>query len=115
MIDLPVQQVGSWFDFSTELDSVTYGFEFRWNEREGCWYCTLKDGEGNALVSGRKVVLGPLFRKYRGVPGVMQLGDVYAIDTDSGAAAGESDPGLEDLGRRVVLTYATDLELGITG
>lgn len=106
IIDLPITQDGSWFQFSIELDQVTYGFEFRWNEREGCWYLTLRDGEGNALLSSRKVVLGALFRKYRGTAGVPQLGDVYVFDT----SGGELDAGLEDLGRRVVLTYASDSE-----
>lgn len=107
IVDLPITQDGSWFQFSIELDQVSYGFEFRWNEREGCWYLTLRDGEGNALVSSRKVVIGPLFRNFRGTAGVMQTGDVYVVDT-SGTGL---DAGLEDLGRRVVLTYASDSEL----
>lgn len=106
IVDLPVLQDGSWFQFSIELDSVTYQFEFRWNERESCWYTTLRDGEGNPIVSGRKVVLGPLFHKFRSNPSAPQLGDVYVTDT-SGA---ELDAGLEDLGRRVKLTYASDSE-----
>lgn len=106
IVDLPVQQDGSWFEFSIELDLVTYGFEFRWNERESCWYCTLRDGEGTVLVAGRKVVLGMLFHKFRSKPGVPQLGDVYVTDTDGT----ELDAGLEDLGRRVKLTYASDSE-----
>lgn len=106
-IDLPVNQTGSWFQFSTELDGVTYGFEFRWNEREGFWFCTLRDGEGNALVSGRKVVLGSLFRKYRSRAGVFQAADVYAVDT----GAGDVDAGYADLGRRVLIVYGTDAEV----
>lgn len=109
ILDLPVQQDGSWFEFSVELDQVTFGFEFRWNEREACWYVTLKDGEGNAIVSGRKVVIGGLFRKFRSRSGAPQLGDVYVTDT-SGAGV---DAGLEDLGRRVKLTYSSDSELGL--
>lgn len=109
MIDLPIIPQGSWFQFSTELDGVTFGFEFRWNERLQLWFCTLRDGEGNALVSGRAVVLGPLFRKFRANAGVPQLGDVYALDTNGTSI----DAGLGDLGSRVVLTYATDVELGI--
>lgn len=109
MIELPVVQDGSWFQFSIELDQVTYGFEFRWNEREGCWYCTLRDGEGNALVSGRKVVLGSMFRASRGTEGVMQAADVYVLDANDT----DLDPGLEDLGKRVVLVYATDAEMGV--
>lgn len=117
MTRLPVLQAGSWFQFSTELDGVTFGFAFRWNEREGNWYVSLLDGDGNALVSGRKIVVGAgLFRAYRANPKVMQSGDVYVIDTDAGVTTGDVlgiDPGYSDLGSRVVLTYATDAELGI--
>lgn len=109
IIDLPVTPIGSWFQFSTELDKVSFGFELRWNERESCWYCSLLDGDGNVLIAGRKVVLGGLFRKYRGREGTPQLGDVYAIDT-SGAGV---DATLTDLGKRVVLTYMSDSEIGL--
>lgn len=104
---LPIDQTGSWFQFQTELDGVTYGFEFRWNEREGFWFCTMRDGEGNAIVSGRKVVLGPLFAKYRSREPVWPAADVYALDT----GAGDVDAGYADLGRRVLLIYATDAEI----
>ena len=107
MIDLPIDQTSPWFQFSTELEQVTYGFSFRWNEREGCWYVDLLDGEGNQIVSGRKVLLGALFAKYRSNPAVPQLGDVYVSDTSNGG----EDAGFGDLGRRVVLTYVTDAEV----
>jgi hypothetical protein len=104
---LPIEQTGPWFQFQTELDGVTYGFEFRWNEREGYWFCTLSDGEGNPIVSGRKVVLGPLFKKFRSREPVWPAADVYALDTGSG----DVDAGFADLGRRVILIYATDEEI----
>lgn len=103
MTDLPIVQTSPWFVFSTELNQVTYGFEFRWNDREGAWYVTLLDGQSNVLVAGRKVVLGPLFSRYRGVPGVWQDADIFVTDTSFGGL----DPSYTDLGRRVVLTYAT--------
>jgi hypothetical protein len=104
---LPITPDGSWTQVSTELSGVTYGFEFLWNEREGCWYCNLRDGQGALIVTGRKVVLGALFRQYRGFVGVMQDSDVYVLDTDKA----QRDPGYEDLGRRVILLHATDAEL----
>lgn len=107
MTDLPIDQSSPWFQFSTELDQVTYGLEFLWNTREGCWYVTLRDGEGNALVSGRKVTLGSLFRKYRATQGVLPLGDIYVIDTTNSGV----DAAFADLGRRVILRYVTDVEM----
>ena len=112
MKDLPVKKDGSWFTFSTELDGVTFGFELRWNERDEAWFVTLRDGEGNAIVSGRKVVLGALFSAFRACAAVMQAGDVYAIDL-SETEAGQRDPGFDDIGTRVVLTYASDAEVGL--
>jgi hypothetical protein len=107
MIKLPIDQNSSWFKFVTELDGASYGFEFRWNERDGAWYCTLRDGEDNALVSGRKVVLGPMFWRFHATVGVLPLGDIYVTDS-SGT---NLDPGYADLGRRVVLSYASDAEI----
>lgn len=106
MIDLPIVQTGPHFQFSTELEGVAFTFEFRWNDREEAWFLTLGDGEGNPIAAGVRVVVNyPLFSRFRDPR--LPTGFLIAVDTE----ATERDPGFEDLGRRVVLTYATAAEL----
>lgn len=103
---LPVRQEGPHFRFFSELEGVSYSFEFRWNEREEAWFLTLGDGEGVPLVAGLRVVVDfDLLSYARGerVPS----GYLFALDTQ-----GEHiDPGFEDLGRRVQMHYFTADEL----
>lgn len=106
MIDLPIIQEGPHFRFVTELEGLAYSFEFRWNDREEAWFLTVGDGEGNPLAAGVRVVVNfPLLNRFRNP--ALPPGFLIAVDTE----ATERDPGFEDLGRRVVLTYATAAEL----
>ncbi len=107
MIELPVNQEGPLFGFATELDGVTYGLTFRWNNRVEQWVMDLSDGEGTLLVAGIRVVIDtPLLARYRGRANTPP-GEMMAIDT-SGQSM-ESD--LEAIGRRVVLFYVEAAEL----
>lgn len=99
-VTLPLRSDLPHFDFQCELDGSTYGFEFWWNSRSETWTMSIFDAEGVALVRGVRVVVGfPLASRSRdsGVP----PGTFLAFDT-----SGKSeDPGLEDLGKRVLLLY----------
>lgn len=100
IVDLPIKQEGAHFGFSCELEGVTYGFVFRWNDRAEQWILDLYDGDGVRLVSGVRVVVNvPLLRT--GVAG-LPPGLLSAVDTNGGNV----DPGFADLGRRVVVSYA---------
>jgi hypothetical protein len=87
------------YDFEVELDGRAYVCVLRWNEREGSWYLSLLDADRVDIVAGVRVVVDwDLLRRVvdaRRPPGVL-----IAVDTTS---AGE--PGLTDLGGRVLLTY----------
>lgn len=107
MIELPIRQEGPLFGFSTELDGVTYGLTFRWNDRVEQWCLDIEDGEGTLIVAGIRVVIDtPLLRRYQGRASVPP-GEMMAIDT--GGTSKESD--LEALGRRVALFYVSANEL----
>lgn len=106
-VRLPIRQEGPRFTFACELEGVSYTFAFRWNDRDGGWYMEISDATGDPIVSGIKVVIGILLLG-RATSKLLPPGDLLAIDT----AATNTDPGFEDIGRRVQITYFTAAELG---
>ena len=107
IVKVPVNQEAAIFQFSIELDGLTYGMLFRWNERSGQWALDLLDGEGNALVTGIRCVINvPLLANYHGRDGV-PAGELLFVDT----SGQDVDADFEDLGRRVLLYYASEGEL----
>lgn len=90
----------------TTLDGVEYVLRFDWNDREGRWYMTLADRDGEPIANGVKVVCGwPLLR--RSADARAPAGMLMAVD-QSGQGL---DPGLSELGGRVPLVYFDAAEL----
>lgn len=107
ILEIPIRQEGPHFGFATELDGVSYGLSFRWNDRVGQWVLDVLDGEGTVVVSGIRVVLDtPLLFRYQGRASIPP-GELIAVDSTGGST--EAD--LEDLGRRVLLYYLSADEL----
>lgn len=97
---LPVQAGTPSQEFQVSLDGQLYTLGLTWNEREASFHLDVSDQDGNALVLGRKVVVGlPLLARFRDPQ--LPRGQLLAVDT-SGAGI---DPGLNDLGARVPLYY----------
>lgn len=96
------------FDMQVTLDGVIYTLEFRWNRREGFWYMSLLHEDGTPLVLSMKFVIDHPFacrcRDSRRPPGAL-----IAVDTSTQ----HRDPGLSDLGSRVLLVYFEKSELPI--
>ena len=91
------------YTMTTVLDGTDYLFEFRFNQRESCWYFSISTTDGEALASGVKIVSErPLLRRFADVrlpPGIL----IAASNTTD-----KSPPGLTELGedRRVTLIYS---------
>lgn len=106
IVTLPLRSDLSAYSFQVELDAKSYGFVFRWNEREGAWYFDIYDGEGELLRAGMKVVIDfPLI--VRATSKDLPPGKLFAVDTSGALDA----PGLEDLGARVQVVYYEASEL----
>lgn len=107
MLQLPTLIDGTtYYDFSVQLDGVTFVLTFQWNAREACWYFDLADIAGNPLLSGRRVVLNmPLLARFR--QATLPNGDLMAVDT----TGLNIDAGLTDLGDRVLLLYVTQSDV----
>ena len=86
----------------TEIDGREYLLRFLWNDRASAWYLDINDQDGNPIVNGVRLVCGviPLAREVVG-DSRMWSGDLYCYPTTQD----DSDPGIGDLGNRVLLVY----------
>ena len=90
----------------TALEGTTYVLRIDWNQREQRWYLRISDEDGNVLAGDVKVVANwPLLRRHRDER--LPPGSIMAIDQ---SGKGE-DPGLTELGERVLLLYFDAEEL----
>lgn len=99
--------VAFWTMSLPDLDGRAYLLQGDWNQRESKWYLTIRDPETNETIHGpRKVVANwDLLRTCADAR--RPLGMLVALDV-SGAG---DDPGFDDLGTRVILTYTAAAEL----
>ena len=87
---------------SVALDGVTYVLRARWNTTDGAWYLDAWERDGTTPIAfGIKLVLGVRLGSTYGH--VLFAAGMFLLPlTDSGA-----EPGLDDLGRGVLLVHMT--------
>lgn len=99
VVTIPTRTDIGRYRFSVDLTGVVFVFVFAFNRRDNHWYFDLLDNAGERIRSGVKVTPNwPLLRQLvqQGRPD----GLLFAIDPQ-----GNLEPGLEDLGAQVKLTY----------
>ena len=102
---------------TTSLDGRAYIIRLLHNQREDKWYMRLADQDDVPIVEGIKVVAeSDLLQRIvdtRRPPGIIIAKDTTAPDVD--ISIGEqilaTDPGLTELGGRVLLIYLTEAEV----
>jgi hypothetical protein len=94
------------FSIQIALDGATYEIECRYNTREGSWYFSLLDADGEPIEMGRKMV-ADWSMIYRSQHASRPPGEILVLDL-SGAGL---DPGEGDLDDRVILVYADEDEV----
>jgi hypothetical protein len=83
-----------------ELDGTVYSLRVLWSQRGECWHLDLGDGEGDAIVSGLRLVTGfPLLYRFRYL--AVPPGELWFFDSRGQGA----QPTLEDMGDRFRLYY----------
>jgi hypothetical protein len=100
-IDVPVNQSNLTIDIN--IDGLLFHMTFVWNERASGWFLTLSDSAGDLIFDSIRVVVNfPLFVLGRDSrwPG----GNLITLDTTGQGI----EPGLRDLGSRVVLYYVKE-------
>lgn len=101
---LPCDSSVTDYVFQCDLDAVTYGFRFRWNERLAAWFMDILDVSANPLVTNLRVTVGYPLASRAQYNTALPPGLLIATDT-SGA---DIDPGLTELGTRVQILYFSD-------
>lgn len=107
ILTIPTSTTLANYRFTIELDGAVYGLALFFNSRDERWYYDLFDETGTLLRAGLKAATGwPSLRldKSRNRP----PGDIFAIDPTSL----DTEPGLNDLGDSVTLTYVEEESLG---
>lgn len=105
MLSLPLRNDAAHFGYQIELEGTTFGLDFRWNSRESSWYWSLLDEGSEPLLASLRVVVRNLYLwRYRrlGLP----RGEFFFEDTTNG----DREPGLKDLGNRVLFFYVPSTE-----
>lgn len=116
-VQIPTSTTLSDYRQTTTLDGRDYILRFLFNQREATWFLSVFDEQEDPIVEGVKIVANwPLLRLVQDARA--PAGVLFAFDTtapDAVIAAGEKtlaeDPGLGDLGERVILTYFTRAEI----
>ncbi len=90
------------YDMTVAIEGQSYVFDFRFNQRENCWYFSISLPDETELISGVKVVCR---RELLHRAAEVRLPQGLLIALPNGAD--DSPPGLEELGvdQRVTLTY----------
>lgn len=105
---LPLRPDLDFFQETVTLDGVEFDLEFRWNNRDACWYLSIfdptvveaPDGSRTAIIGSIPLLVGwPLLSQYR--MRARPLGEIVAYDT----SGQNSEAGQRDLGGRVILVY----------
>lgn len=97
---IPTSGAESNYTQITALDGRDYELGFRWNQREGRWYLSVSTAEDGVIQGPTKVVADwPLIYPEQDLP--LPPGTLMAVDTTGQGR----DPGLAELGARVVLVY----------
>ena len=76
-------------------------FDFQWNNQANFWTMYMCDPSATVLITRKLTVGTPLLIKYSSPD--FPTGDIMAVDTSNQ----DLDPGLTDLGDRVILLYAS--------
>lgn len=103
---IPFQQSLPLYDFTTVLDSVSYGFHVRWNGRDGAWFFDLMTIDGAPIAMGIKIVLGCFLGERCTDPNFPAGKMIVGESSGSGL-----DAGLDDMGSRVNVYYYTAAEV----
>lgn len=94
------------YTIDVQIEGQTYRLELRWNVRDSSWYMGILAPDDSHLAAPKRIASGrPLF--WRSQSPALPPGLFVPIDS----AGGDVDPGLQDLGNRVVLLYFDSTEL----
>lgn len=109
MLILPFTPSVPVYEMAVPIGDASYVFGVRWNARAGAWFFDLSETDGTPIALGVRVTLGVYMA--RRVTHPLLLNGVIVARDRSGR---KTDPGLDDLGTRVQVLYATNEDVTAT-
>jgi hypothetical protein len=104
MIQIPLRSDLDNYEFSVDIDSITYLFEIQWNTRNEQWCLIVKNEAGDVLVGSVPLLVNySLLGRFK--LNTLPQGVLFLFDT-SGRYA---DPAKADLGNRCILLYEANV------
>lgn len=103
MIRVPFVPSVPSYSMTVPIEGASYALDVRWNERAGAWYFDVRELDGAPIALGIKIVLGAYLGRQSNHP-LFLSGTFVAHDT----SRRKREAGLDDIGTRVVVLYATN-------
>jgi hypothetical protein len=94
----------------TTMDGVDYLLRFQFNQRLGRWFVDVRDVEENPIAMGLPLVVNYEIGRWV-VDERWLAGRLATLDQEAANDQEARDPGLIDLGARVLLSYLEAAEL----
>ncbi|ODN41182.1 phage baseplate plug family protein [Piscirickettsia litoralis] len=106
MIEIPLSSKLPNYTQTTSLEGTAYKFDVRWNTRDETWRISIADTDGNAILSGLKLLpYSPLIQRYKLTNFIS--GELVGINT----ANQYEPPTRNNLGTDFKLFYLTQDEI----
>jgi hypothetical protein len=100
VLEIPLRSDVDNYDFSVDLEGITYIFELAWNDRSSLWSLIISDAERNVILGAIPIMVNAnlleRFKMQNLPPGTLALLDL----SGSGLEAGKTD-----IGSRCIMIY----------
>jgi len=107
VLNIPIVQGGGPFQENILLENEEYIFAIHFNQRSPAWYLTIEKN-GEIIVRESKIIAG--YNLLDSAISAEKLpGSLYLYDVDLQTSLG-NDPGINDLGDRIILVYEEKTE-----
>jgi len=107
---IPTSTAFSSYVQRTTLDGVDYLLRFQFNQRLGRWFCDVRDVTESPIAMGLPIVVNYEIGRWV-IDERWIAGRIATLDQEAADDQAAIDPGLRDLGARVLMTYLEAEEL----
>ncbi len=90
------------YSYSIDIDDNVYILEFNFNYRMQRWFMSIKDSDGNPIISGI-ILLSNWLLTQRFVDTRLPLGDIMLLNYEN-----DTPPNRNELGSKAELIYSTE-------
>lgn len=103
ILQIPTSPDAPFYSQVSQLEGVDYGLVFVYDQRENCYYLSIEDVAGNPIVKGVKLVCNVSLIGHFSIES-LPPGVLFVLSSD---VFNQTPPGIDELGSRCQLMYAT--------